>query len=203
MVIALDVPVACALYAKQKGLLNLPGWKQFKMIAKQQGKMFTDVNKVKLCNYHSKPKFKYGIEIPQNHDDILRIDHANKNTLWQDALKKEMDCMLQYKVFKDIGSGTVVPEGYKNIRVHFIYDVKHDGRHRTRLVAGSHLMDIPVDSVYSGVVSLRGFRLLVFLAELNGLEVWSTDISSAYLEAYTKEKVCIITGPEFGPLNGH
>ena len=99
--------------------------------------------------------------------------------------------MNLYKVFKDIGKGTVVPEGNKNIRIHFVYDVKHDGRHRARLVAGGHLTDIPVDSVYSGVVSLRGFRLLVFLAELNGMEVWSTDISSAYLEAYTKEKVCI------------
>ena len=35
------------------------------------------------------------------------------------------------------------------------------------------------------------------------MEVWSTDISSAYLEAYTKEKVCITAGPEFGPLGGH
>jgi hypothetical protein len=29
------------------------------------------------------------------------------------------------------------------------------------------------------------------------------DISSAYLEAYTQEKVCFRAGPEFGPLAGH
>ena len=29
------------------------------------------------------------------------------------------------------------------------------------------------------------------------------DISSAYLEAYTKEKLTIIAGPEFGKLEGH
>ena len=45
--------------------------------------------------------------------------------------------------------------------------------------------------------------MLVFLAELNGLELWGTDISSAHLEAYTKEKVCILAGPEFGPLKDH
>ena len=50
---------------------------------------------------------------------------------------------------------------------------------------------------------MRGFRLLVFLAELNGLETWATDIASAYLEAYTSEKVYIIAGPEFGALEGH
>ncbi len=70
-------------------------------------------------------------------------------------------------------------------------------------MADGHLTDIPIDSVHSGVVSLRGFRLVVFLAELNGLEPWATDISSAHLMAETKEKVCIIAGPEFGPLQGH
>jgi hypothetical protein len=29
------------------------------------------------------------------------------------------------------------------------------------------------------------------------------DFSSAYLEAYTQEKVCFIAGPEIGPLEGH
>ena len=107
--------------------------------------------------------------------------------------------MNLYKVFKDVGKGTAVPEGYKNIQIHFV----NDGRHCARLVAGGHLTDIPVDSVYSGVISLCGFRLLVFLAELNDLEVQSTDISSAYLEAYTNEEVCITAGPEFGPLENH
>ena len=42
-----------------------------------------------------------------------------------------------------------------------------------------------------------------FLAELNKLEVWTTDIGNAYLEAKTKEKLIIIAGKEFGPLKGH
>jgi len=60
------------------------------------------------------------------------------------------------------------------------------------------LTETPVDSAYSSVVSLRGIRMLAFLGELNGLKVWSTDIGNAYLETYTKEKACIIAGPEFG-----
>ena len=84
-----------------------------------------------------------------------------------------------------------------------MYAVKHDGRHKSRFVAGGHLTDLPLDSVYSGVVSLRGIRLVIFLAELNGLQTWSTDIGNAYLEAKTKEKVCIIAGAEFGELEGH
>lgn len=45
--------------------------------------------------------------------------------------------------------------------------------------------------------------MFIFIAEHNSLVAWSTDIPSAYLEALTNEKVCIVAGPEFGPLEGH
>jgi hypothetical protein len=58
----------------------------------------------------------------------------------------------KYNCFHDQGKGVDIPKGFKRICVHLIYDVKHDGRHKARLVADGHLTDIPVDSVYSGVV---------------------------------------------------
>jgi hypothetical protein len=86
---------------------------------------------------------------------------------------------------------------------HFIYDVKHDGRHKAQLVAGGHLMEVPTDSVYSGVVLLRSLRLVIFLAELNEMEHYQADVGNAYLEAYTKEKVYCIGTEDFGEdLNG-
>lgn len=45
--------------------------------------------------------------------------------------------------------------------------------------------------------------MVLFLAELNKLEVWGTDIGNAYLEAYTAEKLYIIAGREFGDWEGH
>jgi hypothetical protein len=76
-----------------------------------------------------------------------------------------------YSTFID--AGEEVPKGYKKIRVHLVYDVKHDGRRKARLVADGHLTDIPLESVYSaGVVSLRGIRLITFISELNSLELW-------------------------------
>jgi Reverse transcriptase (RNA-dependent DNA polymerase) len=71
------------------------------------------------------------------------------------------------------------------------------------MVADGHLTDVPLESVYSGVVSLRSLRLVLFLAELNGLESWATDIGNAYLEATTNEKVAIVAGPEYGHIEGH
>ena len=72
--------------------------------------------------------------------------------------------------------------------------MKHDGRHKARLVADGHLTDIPLNSVYTGVVSIRGMRMCLFLGELNAMEAYATDIGNAYLEAKTNEKVCIRAG---------
>jgi len=100
-----------------------------------------------------------------------------------------MTQLHEYKTFKDLGKGATVPAGYWKIRVHLVFDVKHDGQHKSQLVADGHLIEVPLDSIYSGVVSLQGLNLLVFLAELNNLDVWATDIGYVYLEAKTQEKV--------------
>jgi Reverse transcriptase (RNA-dependent DNA polymerase) len=86
------------------------------------------------------------------------------------------------------------------IRCHIVYDIKHDGRQRSRLVAGGHLTEPAIDIVYSGVVSFRGIRLVTFLPQLNKLELWGTDIGNDYLEATTKEELYIIGCAAFGAL---
>jgi hypothetical protein len=71
------------------------------------------------------------------------------------------------------------------------------------MVTDGHLTKFPLDSIYSSVMSLHGLRRLVFLAKLNGLKTWATDIGNAYLGAETKAPVYIIAGAEFGDLEGH
>ena len=132
----------------------------------------------------------------------MHIDAELRQTKWSDACILEIQCLHDYEVFRS--NGKVAPSGYKKIRIHLVFEVKHDGRHRARLVADGHLTLVPAESVYSGVVSLRGVRIVTFLAELNKIEMWATtDIGSAYLESYTKEKLYIKAGPEFGELEGH
>ena len=80
--------------------------------------------------------------------------------------------------------------------------VKHDGRHKARLVADGSLTPENVENIYSGVVSLRHLRLVIFLGDLNNLELWEADIGNAYLEAYTHEKLFITAGPELEELVG-
>ena len=80
---------------------------------------------------------------------------------------------------------------------------KNDGRHKACLVANGHLTDAPLKSVHSGMVSLCGFRMVMFLAKLNNLEFWATDIGNANLKSHAPEKVYIIGGEEFGDQHGH
>ena len=112
-----------------------------------------------------------------------------------------MDQINEYNVFEDHGKDQYdpksrkvsnAPNGYQKIKVHLIFAVKHDGRHKTRLVGGEHFTPDPIESIYSGVVSIRSLRLVILLAKLNNLEVWGADIGNAYLEAKTKEKLYIV-----------
>ena len=94
------------------------------------------------------------------------------------------------------------PPDHQKIRVNLIFAVTHDGRHKARLVPNGSLTPEPAENIYSGVVSLRHLRLVIFLGELNNLELWGADIGNSYLETYTQEKLFIIAGPEFEELEG-
>jgi hypothetical protein len=61
-IVAKDNPVTCAIYAKDNGLPDTPGWKKFKYIAKQQKKFTRMVNQAKLRSYNPALKLKRGYQ---------------------------------------------------------------------------------------------------------------------------------------------
>ena len=160
-------------------------------------------NQSKLQSFRNCIVFHFGIQVPQNHKQAMELDARNGNTLWRDSERIELRQINEYKAFGDLGFRVPAPKGYKRIRVHMVYAIKHDLRRKSRLVADGNLTEVPLASVYSSVVSLRGLRTTIFLAELNKMELWCTDIGNAYLEAKTLEKIYIVAGNEFGPLEGH
>ena len=207
--ISKDDPITCAVYAKKHDLLDTTGWKHPKRYAKTSKRLIRAVKQSRIRQVRASARYQHGFQVPKDYNDAIRLDKGNSNTHWQDAMDLELTQIHEYKVFKDTGKAqfhngkAVTPDGFQKIRVHFVYAVKHDGRFKARLVADGHLTKEPVESIYSGVVSLRSLRMVVFLSQLNDLEIWGADVGNAYLEAYTDEKLCIIAGPEFKELQGH
>ena len=202
---AADDPVTCVQHARDNGLLDTPGWKQFKGIAKHDKKNFFMAKQACLHSFCSAPKHKCGVEIPKDFKDAQRLDAPNGNTKWANAQALELSQIDECQCFKDKGHMTKVkaPEGHKRICVHFVHDCKHDGRHKACLAANGNLTNVPLESVHSGVVSLCGFCMVMFLAELSNLEFWATDIGDAHPESHMAEKIHIVGGEEFGDEHSH
>jgi hypothetical protein len=148
--------VTCAVYAHKHGLLEEEGWKRFKGIANCEKKMLHMVNQSCIKVTHNAPRYKFSYRIPWNYNEAMQFDLKNGNMLWWEATNLEMLQLAEYDTFRDLGhKDTASPlTGYKKICTHLIYDCKHDGRHKARMVADGHLTDIPLESVYSGVARI-------------------------------------------------
>jgi len=64
--------------------------------------------------------------VPQSVDKALPIDKANGNTLWKDAIEKELGQILEYETFKILPHGERAPADHKRVPLHLVFDVKHD-----------------------------------------------------------------------------
>ena len=162
------------------------------------------LNQVRRANmkFRRVPMYKFGVQVPDVEAEARKLDERNENLKWSEAMKAELEALRMYNTFEDKGKIKHL-EGHTRIPVRFVFDVKHDLRHRARLVAGGHKTEKTMEGTYSSVVQLRSMRIAILAAELNGLEIMCGDISSAYLESYCREKVYFIAGPAFEELEGH
>ena len=145
-------------------------------------------------------KFKFGIEVPRTGDvgGSVKLDEEKWNTLWFDWQKKEATSLRDLDTFKILKEGFDSTE-YQCAPLIYAWDIKFDGRRKSRLVANDKATIGPPESdIWSGVVNIKSVKIILFLAKLNGLKILIADISSAYLMADTKEKIYTKLGPEFG-----
>ena len=118
-------------------------------------------------------------------------------------MDKEISLINEHQTFIILEEHELLPEGYKPIPYHFVFDAKYDGRKKSRLVAGDHKApEVPENEIYSGVVSIETIRVAFVLAAMNNLDVCAADVSTAFLYGKTKEKVYVIAGEEFGEHKG-
>ena len=74
------------------------------------------------------------------------VDKKNGNTKWFDANVVEHKKVNEYEVLIVMEKYAIIkiPRGYHEIRIHTVFDVKHNGQHRAQVV------DVMVDD--EGVV---------------------------------------------------
>jgi hypothetical protein len=144
---------------------------------------------------------KFEIEVPTLVDHALKINKRNGNTLWANAIAKEMKDLCI--TFKCLNLGERAPLDYKWIKCYMIFDIKiEDFQRKARMVAGRHMTGASTIMTYASVVTHEIVRIALTLAALNDLKVKAADILNAYISALIKEKVWCALGPEFGSNAG-
>jgi hypothetical protein len=161
------------------------------------------INKVKPKYWRT--SHKYGIRLPKNMEEALRLDEANGNHFWEDAVKKEMGKVkVAYRTHEAHTPEEVrkrlAPEltGYQEITCHLIFDVKMDFTRKARFVANGAKTEAPASITYSSVVSRDSVKLAFLIAALNDLDILACDIGNAYLNAPCREKIWFKAGRECG-----
>ena len=96
-------PVSVAVYAEKKGLLREPGWKRCKRYTKRQKVIGRMINQVRLRNFRNAPRYKYGFQVPRNHQEALLIDEREGNSKWIDSERLEIQQLHEYDTFKNLG----------------------------------------------------------------------------------------------------
>jgi hypothetical protein len=120
------------------------------------------------------------------------VEHAYEivkqsgNTLWRDAIQKEMFSVGI--AFEVLNEGQKAPVGWHKVTGHLVYDVKMDFTRKARWVLDGHKTADPIGSSYAGVVSRESKRIAFTYAALNHLDVYAADIRNAYLQVPSSRK---------------
>ena len=73
-IIDADDPVTCAAYAKKHNLLNLPGWKRFKNIARNQKSLTRAINQTKIRQVGRSATSQFGDVMTSDYKYALELD---------------------------------------------------------------------------------------------------------------------------------
>ena len=130
MAIKKDDLITLAKYAHNNDLVGQPGWKWAKSY-----KINLEMIRSITCIFATRmkkntPHYKFGVRVPHSVNEVMELDKANGNTLWAEAIQKEMDQLQEFGTFHTLYNGEKdrVPKDYTFIPMHTVFDVKFDGR---------------------------------------------------------------------------
>ena len=103
----------------------------------------------------NRPCWKFGVRAPKNVKEARKIDKANGDHLWEEAMQKEVTQLKAYDTFKVLDQGKKAPTDHTYVPLHMFFDVKYDLRRKARLVAGGNWTDPATEDIYSGIVGIE------------------------------------------------
>ena len=189
-------PVMVAEYAVAHGLEEEPAFNWWISHVLRKRERIVKMVRQRHARY-LKRTHKWGVRLPKDALEAAKIDELEGNTLWSDAIGKEVrNVRVAFDILEE---GSNPPPGYQFVKCHLVFDVKmEDLRRKARLVAGGHMTDVPSSYTYASVVSRESIRVALTLAALNDLSVKVADIMNSYVTAPVREKVWTVLGSEFG-----
>jgi hypothetical protein len=129
----------------------------------------------------------------------MEFDLMNDNTLWQDSIRLEINALTDLECFEFKDPSYECGSDYQRTtrRRTMNFGVKQDLRHKSRLVAGGHLVDSMHRDIYSSMAKGVSVKLLNVIAHKTGMDQLCGDVGNAYVNAFTNKKVYAIAGKEF------
>ncbi len=114
-------PLETTEYAVTQGIDHKPAFNWWvPHVLKKCDRIISLVCKWTTC--YLKRTYKFGIEVPKTVKDALALDRKTSNTLWVDAIAKEMkEVCIAFNILPD---GQSAPIGYQKIPCHMIFDMK-------------------------------------------------------------------------------
>ena len=122
-VIKKDDPATLAKYVYDNDLTDETVWKYSKNIKKL---------KRMVRNLRASPrgiKYQFGVRVPRNIAEAYKLDQAIGNSLWTEAIDREVKLLRdEFECFR-VGDESEITEDYQKILLLWAFAVKFDGRH--------------------------------------------------------------------------
>ena len=96
----------------------------------------TNKGKQRRKPFKEKPRYKYGVKIPQNVKEALEFDKENGNNKWAEAMKLEIQSLNDLECCEFQPKDYSPAKGYQKTTLMMIMNVKQDLRHKCQLMAG-------------------------------------------------------------------
>ena len=124
------------------------------------------VRKHSTCSH--KRTHNFGFELPKMVNEAYAIDEKNWNTLWRNAIQKEMENVkIAWQI---IPAGKKTPHGFQYVNCHIVFDIKMEDFHRQAyLVVGDYMTNAPGTITYSSVVKRETVHITTTIAASHDL----------------------------------